>query len=287
MFTPITFNSLIGFLPCQSHISSKSFNFVANSMEKKKIYFISDVHLGLPNQEESLKRERQLVDWLDTILPETKALYLLGDIFDFWYEYKYVVPKGYVRFLAKIAEFTDSGIPVYFFTGNHDIWAFDYFEKEIGMTIIREPQTITISNKIFHLAHGDGLGPADTGFKLLKWLFTNKTAQFFFSRLHPNFALWLGNSWSRKHRYDLELDDMGFQGMENEWLVQYAKEMLKTEKIDYFLFGHRHIAVHLKIENAQFINLGDWISNFSFAVFDGKELSLQRANGELIPILTE
>ena len=128
-------------------------------MESKKVYFISDVHLGLPNPEKSLERERLLVKWLDDILPNTKTLYLLGDIFDFWYEYKYVVPRGYVRFLAKIAEFTDQGIPVYFFTGNHDIWAFDYFEKEIGMTIIREPKTIKIFGKTFHLAHGDGLGP--------------------------------------------------------------------------------------------------------------------------------
>ncbi len=254
-------------------------------MEPKKTYFISDVHLGLPNHTESLKREKKLVAWLESVRLETKALYLLGDVFDFWYEYKYVVPKGYVRFLAKIAEFTDSGIPVYFFTGNHDVWAFDYFEQEAGMTIIRKPQTIEISGKRFHMAHGDGLGPADTGFKLLKWLFTNKTAQFMFSRVHPNFALWLGNSWSRKHRYDLELDDLSFQGVENEWLVQYSKTLLKTEKIDYFLFGHRHIAVNLKIENAQFINLGDWISNFTFAVFDGESLSLQRINGEIISIM--
>ena len=253
-------------------------------MNSKNIYFISDIHLGLPNPEKSLERERLLVAWLDNIKADTQALYLLGDVFDFWYEYKYVVPKGYVRFLAKIAEFTDSGIPVYFFTGNHDIWAFDYFEKEVGMTIIREAQTIELSGKKFHLAHGDGLGPADRGFKLLKWLFTNKTAQFLFSRVHPNFALWLGNTWSRKHRYDLELDDLSFQGIENEWLVQYAKEVLKSQKIDYFLFGHRHIAVHLQIEDAQFINLGDWIANFTFAVFDGQKLSLQRTNGEIIPI---
>jgi len=253
-------------------------------METKNIYFISDVHLGLPNHQESLKREIMLVSWLDEILPHTKALYLLGDIFDFWYEYKYVVPKGYVRFLSKIAEFTDQNIPVYFFTGNHDIWAFDYFEKEIGMTIIREAQTIDIAGKKFHLAHGDGLGPSDIGFKLLKWLFTNKTAQFFFSRIHPNFSMWLGNSWSRKHRYELEMDDMDYQGENEEWLILYAREKLKSEKIDYFLFGHRHIVVNIKIGNAQFLNLGDWISNFTFAVFDGDKLSLQRLNGEIIPL---
>lgn len=253
-------------------------------MDAKKIYFISDVHLGLPNHGESLKRERVLVDWLESIKSETKALYLLGDIFDFWYEYKHVVPRGYVRFLSKITEFTDLGIPVYFFTGNHDIWAFDYFEKEIGMSIIRKPQTIELGGKQFHLAHGDGLGPADVGFKLLKWLFTNKTAQFMFSRVHPNFAIALGNTWSRKHRYENNLDDITYQGLENEWLVQYSKEMLKKEPIDYFIFGHRHILLNLKIEDAQFINLGDWISSFSFAVFDGQKLSLQKINGDVIPL---
>jgi len=253
-------------------------------MEAKNVYFISDVHLGLPNHQESLKRERLLVDWLDTILPQTKALYLLGDIFDFWYEYKYVVPRGYVRFLAKIAQFTEQNIPVYFFTGNHDIWAFDYFEQEIGMTIVRQAQTLTIANKVFHLAHGDGLGPKDTGFKLLKWLFTNKSAQFVFSRLHPNFALWLGNAWSRKHRNELTPDEINYKGENQEWLILYAKELLKTEPIDYFLFGHRHIPTNLKIGKAQYINLGDWITNFSFAVFDGDTLQLKRLNGEIIPL---
>ena len=251
-------------------------------MNTKKVYFISDVHLGLPNHAKSLERERKLVSWLDQIMPKTEALYLLGDIFDFWYEYKHVVPKGYVRFLAKIAEFTDQGIPVYFFTGNHDVWAYDYFETEIGMQIIRKPTTVEISGKKFHLAHGDGLGPSDVGFKLLKWLFTNKLAQFMFSRVHPNFALWLGNSWSRKKRYGDDVDKLKFVNADDEWLVSYAKDYLKTEKIDFFLFGHRHVAVHLKIGDAQFINLGDWIHNFTYAVFDGTTLELKRINGELI-----
>jgi UDP-2,3-diacylglucosamine hydrolase len=256
-------------------------------MEVKKVYFISDVHLGLPNHKDSLERERKLVAWLDSILPETKALYLLGDIFDFWYEYKHVVPKGYVRFFAKIAEFTDQGIPVCFFTGNHDVWAYNYFEQEMGMTIYRKPQTIEMSGKTFHMAHGDGLGPADTGFKLLKWLFTNRFAQFMFSRLHPNFALWLGNSWSRKKRYSDNLDKLKFEGADKEWLVAYSKDLLKTEKIDYFLYGHRHIAVNLKIQDAQFINLGDWIHNFTYAIFDGENLKLMKLSGEEIPVLDE
>jgi len=254
-------------------------------MENKKTYFISDVHLGLPNESESLKRERKLIEWISSIQSEMEALYLVGDIFDFWYEYKHVVPKGFVRFLAKMAELCDAGIPVYFFTGNHDIWAFDYFEKEIGMTIIREPRTLEISGKKFHIAHGDGLGPADTGFKLLKWLFTNKTAQFFFSRIHPNFSLWLGNSWSRKKRYVEEDDFMQFLGADKEWLVLYAKDFLTKEKVDYFIFGHRHIAINLRIEEAEFINLGDWISNFTYAVFDGSKLELKNIEGKTFPLI--
>jgi UDP-2,3-diacylglucosamine hydrolase len=253
-------------------------------MENKKTYFISDIHLGLPNQKDSLKRERKLIDWIESVQAEMEALYLLGDVFDFWYEYKYVVPKGYVRFLAKMAELCDAGIPVYFFTGNHDIWAFDYFEKEIGMTIIREPKTLEISGKKFHLAHGDGLGPADTGFKLLKWLFTNKTAQFMFSRVHPNFALWLGNAWSRKKRFTEHLDIIQYQGKDKEWLILYAKDFLTREKVDFFLFGHRHIALNLKLAEAQFINLGDWISNFTFAVFDGSKLELKNVDGKIFDL---
>ncbi len=249
-------------------------------MEHKKTYFISDVHLGLPDEKQSLKRERILVDWIESIRPDLEALYLVGDIFDFWYEYKYVVPRGYVRFLSKIAELCDAGIPVYFFTGNHDIWAYDYFEKEIGMQIIRKPQTIRIADKKFHIAHGDGLGPADRGFKMLKWLFTNKTAQFLFSRVHPNFALWLGNSWSRKKRYTEHQDIIKFQGVDKEWLVLYAKDYLKTEAVDFFIFGHRHIVLNLKLDKAQFVNLGDWISNFTYAVFDGTHLKLKNIHGK-------
>ncbi len=251
-------------------------------MESKKIYFVSDVHLGLPNSNESLKREKMLVEWLDSIKVQTEALYLLGDIFDFWYEYRFVVPKGFVRFLAKIAEFTDSGIPVYYFTGNHDVWAFDYFEQELGVEIIRKPITIDLHGKRFHLAHGDGLGPADKGFKLLKWLFTNKIAQVLFSRIHPNFALWLGHSWSRKKRYDDGLDDLIYKGHNKEWLLLYAREMLKTEAIDYFIFGHRHLPMHLVVDTAEFINLGDWISNYTYAVFDGEALKLLRLDGTVL-----
>ncbi|MBN2669613.1 MAG: UDP-2,3-diacylglucosamine diphosphatase [Bacteroidales bacterium] len=253
-------------------------------LTKKRTYFISDVHLGLPNRTKSIERERRLVQWLDEIKEHTEALYLLGDIFDFWYEYKHVVPKGFVRLLGKLGELSDAGIPIYFFTGNHDIWAFDYFEKELGISIIRKPITKVIHDKVFHLGHGDGLGPADKGFKALKWLFTNKLAQLLFSRVHPNFALWLGNTWSRKKRYSESPDKIKYLGVDKEWLILYAKSVLERESIDYFIFGHRHLALHLKIEQAEFVNLGDWIHNFTFAYFDGNEMVLQRTNGEIIPL---
>jgi len=247
----------------------------------KKTYFISDVHLGLPNVTESLKREKKLVRWLESIREYTEALYLMGDIFDFWYEYRRVVPKGQVRFLAKIAEFTDAGIPVYFYTGNHDIWAYRYFEDEIGMKIIRKPTITKINGKTFYLAHGDGLGPKDKSFKLLKWVFTNKTAQWLFSRLHPDFALFLGNSWSRKKRYSENLDNLEYKGENDEWLILYAKEILKEQKIDVFIFGHRHIPIDIEIKSkdnkAQFINTGDWISNFTYAELENKNIQLKKA----------
>lgn len=246
----------------------------------KKTYFISDVHLGLPNPKESLEREKKLVQWLESIRENTEALYLMGDIFDFWYEHKYVVPKGYVRFLSKIAEFTDAGTPVYFYIGNHDIWAYRYFEDELGMKIIRKPTITTINDKIFYLAHGDGLGPKDRSFKLLKWVFTSKTAQWLFSRLHPDFALFLGNSWSRKKRYSENLDKLKFKGEDKEWLILYAKEVLAKQKIDVFVFGHRHIPIDINIKSgenkAQFINTGDWISNFTYAELEGEKIQLKK-----------
>ncbi len=253
-------------------------------MNEQKVYFISDVHLGLPNHKISLEREKKLVNWLASVQHQMKALYLMGDIFDYWYEYKYVVPKGYVRFLGKLAELTDAGIEVVFFTGNHDIWAFDYFETELGIKIIRQAKTLKIDQHVFHLAHGDGLGPADMGYKILKSVFTNKVAQFLFSRLHPNFSLWLGNSWSRKSRYNEDEQANQYQGKDNEWLVQYARDVLKKESIDFFVFGHRHILLNLKQDDAQVVILGDWISTFSYAEYDGKHLMLKKIDGQEITI---
>ena len=249
-------------------------------MENKNIYFASDIHLGLPNQTESLVREKKFVAFLDEIKKDAKEIYLLGDVFDFWHEYKHVVPRGYVRFLGKIAEITDLGIPVHFFTGNHDIWVYDYLPTELGVIIHKEPIEIELNNKKFYLAHGDGLGPWDKGFRFMKRGFTNPVLQWFFARLHPNFAVGLANSLSRKNRYAESEDDKVFKGEDKEWLVLYSKKILKEKHFDFFIYGHRHIPIELMLkENSKYINLGDWIHHFTYAVFDGENTELKKYIG--------
>ncbi len=240
----------------------------------KKIYFASDVHLGLPNYEDSLIREKKFVKWLDLIKKDAEEIYLLGDIFDFWHEYKYVAPSGYVRFLGKLAEITDSGIPVHYFTGNHDIWIYNYLPKETGIILHRKPITKILNNKKFYLAHGDGLGPWDKGFKLMKAGFTNPVLQWFFARLHPNFAITIANTLSRKKRYAQEDKELIFKGEDKEWLILYSKMLLEKEHFDFLIYGHRHIPYETKINNSKYINLGDWIYNFTYAEFDGTEVKL-------------
>ncbi len=245
--------------------------------QSKKIYFASDQHLGAPNEAESRVRELRFVKWLDEIKPNCQALFLLGDLFDFWYEYKQVVPRGFVRTLGKLAEFTDAGIPIYFFTGNHDLWMRDYFEKELNIEVFREKQLFKINNKRFFIAHGDGLGPGDKGYKRMKKLFTNKFAQFLFSLLHPDFAVWLGINTSRKNKLISGDEDVKFLGEENEWLAIYAKKKLEESHFDYFVFGHRHLPMEVQVsENSTYINLGDWVEHFTYAEFDGEQLSLKR-----------
>jgi UDP-2,3-diacylglucosamine hydrolase len=243
----------------------------------KKIYFASDVHLGHPSIEKARWREKLFVQWLDEIKTDAAELYLVGDIFDFWYEYKKVVPRGFVRTLGKIAEIVDSGVDVHFFTGNHDIWVFDYLPSELGVILHREPFTIERSGKLFYIAHGDGLGPGDYSYKLLKKVFTNKTLQWLFSRLHPNFAFWLAHSWSNSSRKSKGIKAEGFHGEQNEYLYQYAKGILNTEYFDYFIFGHRHLMVNKQVgEKSHYINLGDWLYNFSYGVFDGNDFQLKK-----------
>lgn len=246
-------------------------------MNGKNIYFASDLHLGLPTHDESLPREKLFIKWLDKIKPDAAELYLLGDIFDFWFEYHRVVPKGYNRFLGKIAEFTDSGIPVYFFSGNHDVWMFDYFQKELNVIVHHNPIVKNFNGKDFFLAHGDGLGPWDKGYKLLKAIFTSPTLQWLFARLHPNFSLWFGNQWSVSSRYSKEITHV-FKG-EEELITRFARLELKQTHHDYFIFGHWHSPIIYKLaESSNLVILGDWLVNNTYSVFDGEKLFLKRYN---------
>lgn len=249
-------------------------------MSTKKIYFASDFHLGVPNFESSLKREKTICRWLDTIKSDAAAIYLVGDIFDFWYEYKYTIPKGTVRLIGKIAELTDAGIPVHFFVGNHDLWMKDYFEQELNVSIHHQPVTHTFNNKVFYIGHGDGLGPGDKLYKLLRKIFASRVCQWLFSRLHPNFAFYIAKRSSKRSRVITGDQDEKFLGAENEWLYLYSKDYLKEHKIDYFIFGHRHLPLDLDVEGkARYINLGEWIQYNTYAVFDGDKLELKKFEG--------
>jgi UDP-2,3-diacylglucosamine hydrolase len=245
-----------------------------------KIYFASDFHLGVPTLESSLAREKAVVRWLDMCKKDAAEIYLVGDLFDFWYEYIYTIPKGYTRLLGKIAEITDAGIKVHFFTGNHDLWMKDYFTEELNVDVYHEPITREYNGKKFLIGHGDGLGPGDAWYKLLKKIFSSKISQWLYSRLHPNFAFWLARKASKRSRVITADSDEKFLGEENEWLYLYSKEYLKTHKIDYFIFGHRHLPLDMDIEGkARYINLGEWINYRTYAVFDGVDLKLEKFEG--------
>jgi UDP-2,3-diacylglucosamine hydrolase len=242
--------------------------------EHKKAYFISDIHLGLYPYDHSSMRERMVVEWLESIRKDAGILFLAGDIFDFWYEYRKVAPRGFIRFLAKICEFTDNGIPVYFFTGNHDVWVFDYLSAETGVKVFRNPITIAINEKFFFIGHGDGVGPGDSSYKILRHIFHNKLLQFLFSRLHPNLALSLGHSWSKHSRYSKGLSEP-FYGKEKEFNVLFAKDYVTTHPVDFFIFGHRHIAMEIPItDTSKLFNLGEWIVSNTYGEFNGNEMRL-------------
>ena len=249
-----------------------------NSHPGKKIYFISDFHLGVPDYESSLKREKLVVKWLEQVKEDASEIYFLGDVFDFWFEYKTVVPKGYVRLLGKIAELSDAGIVIHYFTGNHDMWCNDYFPKELGVKIYKQPVQREINGVKFFLGHGDGLGPDDKGYKMLKKIFSNPFCQWFFARLHPNFGIGLANYFSKTSRVANGTSDEKFLGEEKEWLLQYCKSILaRGQDINYFIFGHRHLPLDLKInDTSRYINLGEWINYNSYAVFDGDKVELKR-----------
>ena len=241
----------------------------------KKVYFLSDFHLGAPNEVESRKREDRLVRFLQDARKDAGVIFIVGDIFDFWFEYKTVVPKGFVRILGTLAQMADEGIQLHIFTGNHDLWMQDYLSKELNAKLYFEPQQFTIQNKQFLIGHGDGLGPGDNGYKRLKNIFTNPICQWLFRWLHPDAGIQLANYFSRKSRAKTGNTDELFLGEDKEWLILYTKEKAKTMAVDYFIFGHRHYAIDLRLnEKSRYINLGDWIRLNTYAVFDGKDVQL-------------
>jgi len=234
----------------------------------KKVYFASDQHLGAPTADASLPREKIFVAWLENIKKDAEAIFLLGDLFDFWFEYEKVVPKGFVRVLGKLAEISDSGIPIYFFVGNHDLWMKDYFEKELNIPVFHKPQEFIINQKKFLIGHGDGLGPGDLGFKRMKKVFTFPLFQWFFRWLHPDLGVKLGQYMSVKNKMISGEEDAKFLGEEKEWLVQYSRKKLTEKHFDYFVFGHRHLPLEIKLqENSMYFNLGDWIQYYTYREF--------------------
>lgn len=242
----------------------------------KKIYFASDNHLGAPTPEASLPREKKFVRWLDEVKEDAAAIFLLGDLFDFWFEYKTVVPKGFVRVLGKLAEITDSGIPVHFFVGNHDLWMKTYFEKELGIPTYRDVKAFEFNDKQFLLGHGDGKGPGDKGYKRMKKVFTNPFFNWLFRWLHPEIGMRLAQYLSVKNKLISGDEDKKFLGEDEEWLVQYCKRKLESKHYDYLIFGHRHLPMEITVgDNSKYINLGDWITHFTYGEFDGEQFSLK------------
>ena len=244
--------------------------------KNKKIYFASDQHFGAPTPELSFPREKQFIAWLDEVKIDAEAIFLLGDLFDFWFEYKTVVPKGFVRVLGKLAEIRDLGIPVYFFVGNHDLWMKDYFEKELQIPVYFDNEEFTFGDQTFLIGHGDGKGPGDKGYKRMKKVFVHPFSKWLYRWLHPDIGMKLAQYLSVKNKLISGDSDVQFLGEDNEWLVLYCKRKLETKHYNYFIFGHRHLPMVLSVgENSKYVNLGDWISYFTYGVFDGVTFELK------------
>jgi UDP-2,3-diacylglucosamine hydrolase len=251
--------------------------------QNNKIYFLSDFHLGAPDHASSLVREKRIVKFLDEIKDDATQIFILGDLFDFWYEYKSVVPKGFVRILGKLAELTDSGIKIHFFVGNHDMWMKGYFEKELNIKVYHQPEEFDLNGKKFFIGHGDGLGPQDRRYKFIKKVFRNKFSQWLFGIFHPGFGIGLANYFSSRSRGKTGETDEKFLGADKEWLIVFSREMLKTKHYDYFIFGHRHLPIDFKLTDmpvdnegeSRYINLGDWIKYNSYAIFNGENIELK------------
>lgn len=246
----------------------------------KKIYFLSDFHLGAPNEKESRKREESIVRFLNNAKQDAAAIFIVGDIFDFWFEYKTVVPKGFVRILGCLAQIADSGIPLHIFTGNHDLWMKDYLAQELNAKVYFEPQLFQLGQKQFYIGHGDGLGPGDYGYKRLKKVFTSGICQWIFRWCHPDLGIRIANFFSAKSRAKTGSSDEVFLGEDKEWLIIYAKQKAAEMNVDYFVFGHRHFAIDYKInETTHYINLGDWIKLYTYGVYDASGMQLLKWEG--------
>lgn len=243
---------------------------------EKKVYFASDFHLGAPDKKSSDLRERKIVKWLESISHDAHTIFLLGDLFDFWFEYKHAIPKGFIRFQGKLAELVDRGINIVFFTGNHDMWMFDYFPKEFSINVYKEPHSIIIDEKSFLIGHGDGLGPGDLNYKLLKKIFRSKVSQWLFARIHPNTGIGIANFWSDRSRIsNLKKNEEKFLG-DKEFLWQYCKKIEKQQHHDFYIFGHRHLGLDLQVnDKSRYINLGEWVTASNYAVFDGVEVKIK------------
>ena len=242
----------------------------------KKVYFLSDFHLGVPDHASSLVREKKIVAFLERAKADAATIFIVGDLFDFWFEYRKVVPKGFVRILGKLAELTDSGIPVHFFVGNHDRWRSGYFEKELNIPVYHESRVFEFNGKKLLVGHGDGLGPGDHGYKTIKKVFRNPLSKFLFGLIPPFFGIALAEYFSKSSRASTGESDEKFLGEENEWLILYCREKLKEHAYDYFVFGHRHLPIDFQLnEKSRYINLGDWIKYDSYAVLDGTALHLK------------
>lgn len=241
----------------------------------KKAYFASDFHLGSPNWPASRQREDKIVRWLESIAADCQYLFLLGDLFDFWFEYPHVVPKGFIRFQGKLAELADSGVDIHIFTGNHDMWMFGYFEHEIGAKLHRSPITIHLAGYKLLIGHGDGLGPGDNTYKFLKKVFANPLCQWAFTWLHPNVGMWIAGKWSGHSRLANNKDEV-FKG-NDEWLWTYCQELEKQNHHDLYIFGHRHLHLDLEVgQTSRYINLGEWYSGSYFVELGDKYLNINK-----------
>lgn len=245
----------------------------------KKVYFASDFHLGAPNEEESLARERKIINWLQHISKDAAAIFLVGDVFDFWYEYKSTIPKGFIRFQGKLAELRDQGIPIILFTGNHDLWMFDYFPSQLDIPVIKKAIEFKIGETSFLIGHGDGLGPGDLLFKFTKSIFSNRLMQWFFQWIHPNIGVWLAKYWSKNSRDFSDQRNQPFDE-KTERLLSYCKSMESKEHHDLYIFGHRHLPLELNVsDNSTYFNLGEWMNHCTYLEFDGEKAVLKTFEG--------